>query len=166
VSSEGPARGSEFTLRLPTVAAPKAEGSAPVESATPRMRILVVDDHMDSAAALAELLGAWGHDARAITDATNAIDLASQLSPDLVLLDLAMPGRNGYEIARELRRRPETRRTVLVALTGFADAEARARTREAGFDHHFSKPIQVAALQELLRSLTTQRRDGSVTAPR
>jgi two-component system CheB/CheR fusion protein len=156
-TSEGPERGSEFTLRLPISVLPMASPTTEPEPNVNRMRTLVVDDHMDSASALAELLTAWGHDARAITDGANAADLALQLRPDLILLDLAMPGRDGYEIARELRRRPETRHAVLVALSGFADPQARARTRDAGFDHHFSKPIQVSALRELLATVATKR---------
>jgi two-component system CheB/CheR fusion protein len=162
--SEGPLRGSEFVLQLPLALAGPSENGGRADQTSQRIRILVVDDHMDSAEALTELLSMWGHDARATSDGAEALELASQLRPDLVLLDLAMPGMDGFQIARELRRRPETRRAVLVALTGFADVRARARSREAGFDHHFPKPIQAPALREFLASLASRRASSEITA--
>jgi CheY-like chemotaxis protein len=128
----------------------KAEAGA-AGAASPPIRVLVVDDNVDSARTLGTLLGRLGHHVRIAHDGKSALDAAREHAPHLVLLDLSMPGIDGFTVARRLR---DERRTAvpprLVALTGFGNDDARRRTREAGFDDHLVKPVDLPALQELL----------------
>ncbi|HEX6202987.1 MAG TPA: PAS domain S-box protein [Thermoanaerobaculia bacterium] len=159
-TSEGPGRGSVFTVRLPLTAAPARPAAADAQpdpaasawrgSGRP-LRVLIADDNRDAADALRELLEVLGHRARAVYGGEEAIAAAAELDPQVVLLDLGMPGVDGYETARRLRERGEGRRTpVLVALTGWGQEEDRRRTREAGFDHHLVKPADLQDLRRLL----------------
>jgi PAS domain S-box-containing protein len=157
--SAGPGQGSEFVVRLPLAAGAPAE--APVAGApavppgpAPRgRRILLVDDNRDSADSLAMLLQLLGHDVRTAYDGRQALVVAGAYQPDLVLLDIGLPGLNGYEVAAQLRAMFGTGRMVLVALTGYGSQEDRRQTREAGFDDHLVKPVDLDALRELLASL-------------
>ena len=110
-------------------------------------RVLVVDDNEDSALSLSLLLQARGHDVRVAHDGPSAIAIAHDSRPDVVLLDLGLPGMDGCEVARRLRGQPATQLALLVAVTGHAHDEARVKVRAAGFDHHLVKPV---ALPELL----------------
>ncbi len=157
--SEGPGRGSEFVVRLPLLAeadtaadggAPRA--AAPAARGAPR-RILVVDDNRDSADTLATLLRLVGNDVRTAHDGRQALEVAAAYQPDLVLLDIGLPGLNGYEVAWQLRTEPGYGRAVLVALTGYGGEEDRRRSLAAGFDDHMVKPVDFDALQTLLGSL-------------
>ena len=117
------------------------------------LRVLVVDDNHDAADTLAMLLEMMGHDVKTANDGLEAIKVAKSELPQVVLLDIGMPGMNGYDVARKLREQPETRGVVLVAMTGWGQDEDRARSKEAGFDHHLVKPVEPSVLSTLLAQL-------------
>ena len=154
VHSPGPAGGSEFTVWLPVVAnrEPVSPSSAvPAEPNRPTpLRVLVVDDNADAAESIGILLGTMGHEVRVAHDGANALDLAPGYRPDVVILDIGMPGMDGYEVARRLRQRPEVGGAFLVAVTGFGQEEDRRRAMEAGFDRHLTKPTDVQELKGIL----------------
>jgi PAS domain S-box-containing protein len=153
VHSAGRDQGSEFTVRLPAVVGLLSEPVTPIGGARfelDKRRILVVDDNETAANVLAMLLKALGNEVRTAFDGLTAIDLAEQFRPDIVLLDIGMPKLNGYETARRIRAQPWGRDMVLAALTGWGQEEDKRRTREAGFDHHFVKPVEPDVLQKLL----------------
>ncbi|MGZ5181918.1 MAG: hybrid sensor histidine kinase/response regulator [Ramlibacter sp.] len=154
VASEGPGKGSEFTLRIPLVEAPQA---APASHEEPgrvdAKRILVVDDNHDAAETLSMLLEDLGAEVRVARDGLQALELYPQFAPSAVLLDIGMPGMDGYAVARTLRARYPDHRTPLIALTGWGQEQDRTRAREAGFDHHIVKPAELRALQALIASL-------------
>jgi PAS domain S-box-containing protein len=155
--SEGPGRGSEFTVRLPLIAIEKrrAEGGIRPVSEGPSRRILVVDDNVDSAESLAVILRLSGHEVRTAHDGPSAINLAATFMPDVALLDIGMPGLNGHDTGRRVRELQGLEKIVLIAVTGFGQGEDRQRTAEAGFHTHLVKPVDPAALQEVLASLVT-----------
>jgi two-component system CheB/CheR fusion protein len=115
--------------------------------------VLVVDDNRDSAESLAGLIAILGHEVEQAHDGRAALEAALRCTPDLVLLDLGMPGMSGYEVARRLRADGGTAATVLIALTGYGTDKDRQATREAGFDGHLVKPIDFHALEAILASL-------------
>jgi two-component system CheB/CheR fusion protein len=155
VKSGGAGQGSEFTLRLPLAPAASRpiggdedfEAAAP--AAAPR-RVLVVDDNVDAAESLAILLRLKGHEAHCAHDGPSALALAAAVRPELILLDIGMPGMDGYQVACELRSGGLLGNAVLVAVTGYGQEEDRVRSRAAGFDEHFVKPLSPHALRELL----------------
>lgn len=155
--SDGAGYGSELVVRLPPLAAPceAPDGAArrPDESeeSGPR-RVLVIDDDRDAAESMTVLLELWGHEVRIAYSGQEAVDMASAQAPDAVLLDIGLPGMNGYEVARRLRALPGCAKVMLVAVTGYGQEEDRRRSRESGFDHHLTKPVEPAALQGLLAS--------------
>jgi signal transduction histidine kinase/CheY-like chemotaxis protein len=161
-SSDGAGKGAEFVVRLPLAAEPALAVPAPAARAGPSRagtqarRVLVVDDNRDSAESLAALLGLLGHDVRQAYDGQGGLDLARSWVPDLVLLDLGMPGMNGHEVARRLRAEARLLDTTLVALTGYGSAEDRRASREAGFDWHLVKPIDFEALEGIFASVPPQ----------
>ena len=116
-------------------------------------RVLVVDDNVDAAESRATLLELEGHDTRVAHDGDAAIALAREFQPEIVFLDIGMPGKDGYEVARALRGKPETQQAVLVALTGWGAKDDRARSRSAGFDYHLTKPAGLAAVEDLLSKM-------------
>ena len=152
--SQGLGRGSEFVVHLPAIEPPSVR-AAPAASRTPEMqgarRILVVDDNRDSAEGLALLLKFGGHDVQVAFDGDSAIELAAKQRSSVVFLDLGLPGKDGFVIARQLRELPETAGATIVALTGYGSDEDRKRTREAGFDHHLVKPASHAAIDRIVR---------------
>ena len=118
-----------------------------------RRRILLVDDLVEVAEDMASLLReAFGHEVRTAHDGPSALQLAAEYRPELVLLDIGLPGMNGYELARRLRQQPGLGDVVLVALTGWGQEEDQRRSREAGFDAHLVKPVERSALTALLAS--------------
>jgi signal transduction histidine kinase/CheY-like chemotaxis protein len=158
-ASSGPGRGSTFTLRLPRATSPlrlpvTPESTSPV---APR-RVLLVEDNVDGARSLAEVLSLAGHDVHVAADGPSGLDAARQLLPDAVVLDLGLPGLDGYEVARRLRSDPSFSGTLLVALSGWAGREERARALEAGIDHHLVKPFPAGRLSELLGTATPRPR--------
>ncbi|HEX2644249.1 MAG TPA: ATP-binding protein [Thermoanaerobaculia bacterium] len=155
-ASDGPGHGSRFTLRLPLRAAPAAvASSSPAgldEVGDNGRRILLVEDNPDAAESLGELLRIWGHEVRIAYEGLGALDQARVETPDIVLLDIGLPGMDGYEVARALRSQPGLERTRLIALTGYGQDADRHRSSQAGFDHHFVKPVDIQALRLLLAS--------------
>ncbi|HTN83934.1 MAG TPA: GAF domain-containing protein [Sorangium sp.] len=158
--SEGPGQGSTFTVRLPlaAVALAAAEGPASrprssgpaTRDATAALRVLVVDDNVDGAESLALLLRMSGHRTRAVHTGPEALTAARELGADVVFLDIGLPGMDGYEVARRLRADPGFAGLVLVALTGWGTEDDRRRAREAGFDHHLTKPVDAADVRRLV----------------
>jgi CheY-like chemotaxis protein len=156
--SDGPGTGSEFTIRLPLAASAGVDGTgpAPLEGDLARTRVLVVDDNHDAGDSLGSILELLGAEVRVVRDGAEALDLFGPYRPSVVLLDIGMPGMNGYDVAREIRSRFADRPAVLVALTGWGQEDDRRRAREAGFDHHLVKPAEIESLQQLLSSLETK----------
>lgn len=150
--SDGPGTGSEFVVRLPTISPPQTSTPAERNGHASRgsRRVLVVDDNRDSADTLAMVLQLLGHEVQAVHDGPSALVAVSGFRPDVVLLDIGMPGMNGFEVAKRLRDRPETAGLRLVALTGYGQEEDRRRTQEAGFDAHLVKPASPEELAPIL----------------
>lgn len=157
--SEGLGKGSEFIVRLPLAKGQESDPLAelhPVEPAAPlsaRCRVMVVDDNVDACDSLAMLLRLQGHEVHVANTGVAALKLVEQHRPQLMFLDLGMPGMDGYEVARKLRQHLSRAELVLVALTGWGAPEDRRRTADAGFDHHLVKPIEPSAMEELLARL-------------
>jgi PAS domain S-box-containing protein len=153
--SAGVGEGSEFTVRLPLAAAAQATQPAPPpeDASLARTRVLVVDDNHDAGDSLGQVLGILGAEVRVARDGLEALAAFASYQPSVVLLDIGMPGMNGYEVARTIRTRFPHRPASLVALTGWGQDDDRRRAREAGFDHHLVKPAELSALQKLLGSL-------------
>ncbi len=123
----------------------------PMETAT-RRRVLVVDDNTDHAESLSFLLKLMGHDTRLAHDGEAALQVAAEFEPDVALIDIGLPRLNGYEVARRLRAEPRLRSAVLVAQTGWGQESDRARSQEAGFDHHLIKPVAPEVLADIIDS--------------
>jgi len=163
--SEGPGKGAEFVVRLPLLAqAPRVAGQGDKNGKSrregaqgPRHRVLVVDDNVDAARTLSEMAALWQHDVRVAHNGVEALETARNYRPDVVLLDIGLPGMSGYQVAQELRRQSEFATTTLIAITGYGQEEDRRRSREAGFNHHLVKPVTPDALEELLAVPATAR---------
>jgi DNA-binding response OmpR family regulator len=154
VRSEGDGRGSEFEVRLPRVDVSPSGPLEPVESrGADHRRILIVEDNVDSAKSLAMLLELSGHAVHTAHDGNQGLALADTLRPDLVLLDIGLPGLNGYEVCRRIRQTAWGKDLMIVALTGWGQEEDRARSRQAGFSAHLVKPVDVSALVGMLATL-------------
>ena len=156
-ASEGPGRGSEFVVRLPLSAASAAEADSSSGRASgldKLQRVLVVDDNRDAADTLGAMLQMMGVDARVAYDGKAALEALEVFRPAVVLLDLGMPGMDGYAVARSIRQRADLRDIRLVALTGWGQERDRASTRQAGFDHHLIKPVDMDAMLAVLERLT------------
>jgi len=151
--SAGVDRGSEFIVRLPAAQEAPASAATAAEplSPTPR-KVLVIDDNSDAANALRLLLENDGHNVRVAHDGVSGLALAREYRPEYLLLDIGLPRLNGYDIAASVRGDPELKHTTIVAITGYGQVHDRARTAAVGFDHHLTKPIEFAALQELFRA--------------
>ena len=151
--SDGPGQGSEFVVRLPII----SEQMAPTTRAAHcnaaglmvQHRILVVDDNWDAANSLGMLLKCMGADVEVADNGETCLQMVQTYRPTYILLDIGMPGMDGYEVARRTRQLPEGSNIVLIALTGWGQAEDRRRTKEAGFDHHLVKPVDLDLLQSL-----------------
>jgi CheY-like chemotaxis protein len=156
--SNGPNEGSEFVVYLPALVAeelsplppPSQEQSRPTR--VPRRRVLIVDDNADAARSLAMLMEIGGHEARVCYDGQTALEEADKFLPEVVLLDIGLPGLDGLEVARRLRAMELSPRPLLVALTGYGQADDVRRSHEAGFDHHLVKPADPQTLTGLLAS--------------
>jgi signal transduction histidine kinase len=152
--SEGPGKGSEFVVRLPQETSSRAAVPSAAQAASPMIRaptrILVVDDNRDAADSLGTLLAILGADVRVEHDGPAALDVFSAYHPEVVFLDVGMPGMDGYEVARRIRQRPEAQDVRLIALTGWGQEQDRRNSVAAGFDHHLIKPADIAALHALL----------------
>lgn len=168
--SEGPGLGSEFVVRLPLASeqvSPRLEGGAPAKSGKPPVagaafvggRVLVVDDNRDSADTLVELGELWGYEVRAEYDGPRALAAALEYRPDLVILDIGLPGMSGYDVARRLREEESLDGVRLIAFTGYGRSEDQERALEAGFDRHMAKPVDPRVLEKLLAELLQSPRD-------
>jgi CheY-like chemotaxis protein/two-component sensor histidine kinase len=153
--SEGPGRGARFTVRLPLAKGPiTATATTPLPAAQIRgQRVLVVDDNADAAASLALLLKMEDCEVCTAADGEEAIEQARTFGPQIIFMDLAMPRLGGLEAAQRIRALPRGRQVRIVALTGWGQEADRRRTREAGMDHHLTKPVSLDALRSVLRSL-------------
>jgi CheY-like chemotaxis protein len=153
-TSEGLGKGSEFIVRLPIL----AERTSPLPAeATPDEqvrhhphRILVVDDNEDSATSLATLLELTGHETHTANDGLAALAVADRVRPNVILLDIGLPHKNGYEVCREIRRESWGKGVLMIAITGWGQEEDRLESRNAGFDQHLTKPIDFGVLNQLL----------------
>ena len=149
--SEGVNRGSEFVVRLPLAAAAGDIAATGRPALVPtRRRVLIADDNADAAQTLALLLTTLGQDVTIVHDGAAALERAAWLRPDVIVLDIGMPGMNGYEVARRLRAEPWGRRPLVVAMTGWGQEDDRRRSKDAGFDQHMVKPVTLDALCRLL----------------
>ena len=161
--SEGVGKGSEFVVRLPLLEEPrtverkpklrrqpldKPDGVSPWQVVS--RRIMVVDDNEDLATFLRELLELWGHAVCVAHDGPSAIEQALAFQPEVALLDIGLPGMNGYQLARLMRTQPELKGTMLVALTGYGENADRILTEQAGFNRHLTKPVELDTLRSLL----------------
>ena len=156
--SEGPDRGCRFVVRMPLIRhparAPRLDGGHELAAEeTDGLRVLVVDDNVDSAASLSQVMQILGYPVAVAHDGVEAVDAAAHWRPAVALLDIGMPRMSGLEAARAIRALPGGDRIWLIALSGWGQNEDRRKSREAGFDHHFVKPVDVEALVELMRKL-------------
>ena len=148
--SAGTGRGSTFSMTLPRCLPPAGQhADSLVHPVTPR-RILIIDDNIDGATALAQILSMDGHECEAVYSAQEGLERAAVYRPDVVLLDIGLPLIDGYEVVRRMRQTPQLNETRIFALTGYGQAEDRERALAAGFDDHFSKPVDFARLQKRL----------------
>lgn len=153
VQSAGLGQGSEFLVKIPLAPSKKARepvGAEPAPQAEGGKRILVVEDSPDIAETMSLLLEEAGHQVTSVRDGPSALEKAEQMDPDLVLLDIGLPGMDGYEVARRMRENPHTRHSVLAALTGYGQASDRQLTEAAGFNAHFVKPVDFDVLKNFI----------------
>ena len=152
--SDGPGKGSEFTVTLPAVSETVSEQSRPAAKPDPttsrRARILVVDDNEDLARGLARLLELHGHAVQIAFDGPAGLSLARKWHPEFILLDIGLPGMDGYQVTAHLRQDDDTKNAVIIAISGYGQEEDRNRSRQAGFDHHLVKPISSSDLIKVL----------------
>jgi CheY-like chemotaxis protein len=155
-SSEGKDKGSEFTVRLPLsdiTADGKSGQSTKVTSTPHELRVLVVDDNQDAAEVLCMLLQSMGVDVKAVDSGAVALATIPHYLPDVVLMDIGMPGMDGNEVARRIRAQPQFNNIKLIALTGWGQEKDRQLSHESGFDHHLTKPVNFKVLTELIASI-------------
>ncbi len=165
--SEGPGKGSEFVIRLPVLSNDGTRDPVPLAQQEGvdgrKLQVLVVDDNQDAADSLTALLELDGFDARAVYDGASAIAAVEAQAPDMIIMDLGMPGMDGYETARAIRQIAGAERILLLALTGWGQGDARRRTAEAGFDHHLVKPVE---LEQIVRLAGARHNRDQVQAAR
>ena len=159
--SEGVGMGSEFTAHLPVIADSLPEPASQRtrdegHAGAATRRVLIADDVRDSADSLAMVLRMMGHEAHTAYDGEEAMILAAEVQPEVVILDIGMPKRNGFEACRFIREQPWGAAMTLIAMTGWGREDDRRRTEEAGFDHHLVKPVAPDALLALLSSLSVR----------
>lgn len=153
--SDGLGKGTQFIVRLPLAEQLPEPATivTPVSSRRSSRRILIVDDNADSARTMAMLQRLRGHETRIADSGPAALEAAADFVPGIVLLDIGLPGMDGYEVAKKLREIPSTRDAFLIALTGYGSEEHRARTREAGFNEHLVKPANLEVLRTWIEGL-------------
>jgi CheY-like chemotaxis protein len=154
--SEGLGKGAEFSVRLPILVetAPHEDGPQGEHVVPPSsLRILIVDDNRDSADSLAMLLRSMGNDTRTAYDGEEGVEVAAEFRPNVMLLDIGLPKRNGYEACRWIRQRPWGTEIVLIDVTGWGQEEDRRLSQEAGFDNHLVKPVDPQELIKLLAGI-------------
>jgi CheY-like chemotaxis protein len=161
--SGGLGEGSTFTIALPRGAMsgdPElvTEPSDRTAQAAGSLNVMIVDDNIDAARSLAELLRASSHQVSVVEDAQSALSSKDKDHTQLFVLDIGLPGMDGYELARQLRSDPATANSTLVALTGYGQAHDRVLSKAAGFDHHLVKPADMAYVEEIIKKIERQRR--------
>jgi PAS domain S-box-containing protein len=160
VSSAGIGSGAEFTIRLPTSPAIASDDNAELVrpasrvSSGPSARVLIVEDNPDAAESLVMILQLLGHHVRVVRDGTHALEAARSNMPDVMLVDIGLPGIDGYEVAAAIRNDSTLRHIVLVAITGYGRAEDKDRAMAAGFDYHLTKPVDLGTIDELVGRVT------------
>ena len=151
-------QGSEFVVRLPVVSAPQPQAASPptktAQPTGPSLRVMVVDDNVDTVTTLALLVQESGHDVRTGYDGSSVLEVALDYRPNVVLLDIGLPGLNGFEVAKQLRQQPALQNVVLVAMTGYGQESDRQRSQEAGFDHHLVKPGDFGKVLQILATVS------------
>jgi two-component system CheB/CheR fusion protein len=156
--SDGPGLGSELVLRLPLCKETPAEAPTPKRrSAGSGRRVLVVDDNVDAVNSMVMLLRVQGHAVESAFDGRSALMAAEAFEPEVVLLDIGLPDMTGYDVARELRSRPRLREAALIAVTGYGQPADRRRSREAGIDHHLTKPVDPSWIGPAIETWTAGR---------
>jgi len=158
-ASEGPQRGSTFTVRLPRSAPPELVNRPDDELSVPSRSVLIVDDNVDAADSLAELLKCRGHDVETAYSASAALESLERRCPEFVLLDIGLPKIDGYQLAGRMRAELRMQSTRLIAVTGYGQAEDRQRAHEAGFNDHLVKPVDLAALDRVLAGVSALARN-------
>ena len=157
-------RGSMFIVRLPMESDEWRAASGKLEqlghttpdslsSLVPQLRVLVVDDSEDTVYGFSLLLKASGHDVRTAHDGLTAVQVATDFRPELIFLDIGLPGLNGYQVAKRIRQNPDLKHVILVALTGYGQESDRETSRQAGFNHHLVKPARFEQLQKILATV-------------
>jgi CheY-like chemotaxis protein/anti-sigma regulatory factor (Ser/Thr protein kinase) len=163
--SEGPGTGTVFCVRLPLAAVASTGAAAAAGPARQqddgRLRVLVVEDNPDVAATTADALELFGYEVRIEVDADAGLRAVVESPPDVALLDIGLPGRSGYDLARDIRARLPRDAVRLVAVTGYGQPEDRARSAEAGFDAHLVKPVELDELREVIERLAFQGAPGA-----
>jgi CheY-like chemotaxis protein len=153
-ASPGVGKGSTFTIRVPqaTSVAVESRTEEPRSGAAPqqRRRVLIADDNVDAADTLSMMLQLKGHDVRVVHEGQQAVRVAAEFQPHVVLLDIGMPELDGYEACQKIREQHSTTRPVIVAVTGWGHDQDKQRSQEAGFDAHLTKPIEPGALERFL----------------
>jgi CheY-like chemotaxis protein/anti-sigma regulatory factor (Ser/Thr protein kinase) len=157
-SSDGLACGSKFVVRIPALSTmPLAPESPPLQAlqceSNSGFRVLVVDDNLDNAASLAQVLEILGYETHVENDGLSAVAAAQSFLPRAVFLDIGLPKLNGREVARRIRKQEAGREMLLVALSGWGQDDDRRKSKEAGFDYHFVKPVALDTLTELLKNI-------------
>jgi signal transduction histidine kinase len=150
--SQGPGSGSEFVVRLPASSQAQAAPGAPTTPAEPtlkRRRVLIADDNIDAGESLAMLLRLDGHEVELASNGSQAVELFDRMRPEIAILDIGMPGLNGYQVAQRIRQKVQ-KAVTLIAVTGWGQEADKARAAESGFDHHFTKPVEPAVLSALV----------------
>jgi CheY-like chemotaxis protein/anti-sigma regulatory factor (Ser/Thr protein kinase) len=151
--SAGMGQGAMFRVTLPAVSAVQAPGVVPVEVTSPQVygrRVLVVDDNADAAESTAAFLRLEGHEVKTVLDGNEALASVRVFAPHVIVLDIGLPGIDGYAVARRLREQGDTSHALLIAMTGYGGKEDRERAVEAGFDYHFVKPTDPRQIQQAI----------------
>ena len=157
--SDGPGTGSTFIIRMPVVLEPRV-AIQQVEAApatTPATRVLIADDNVDAAEMLAAFVGIKGATAYIANDGAEAVRIGADVRPDLILLDIGMPGMDGYEACRQLRASPFSSGAFIVALTGWGQDQDKQRARQSGFDAHLTKPADLDVVAKMLAQVSRGR---------
>jgi signal transduction histidine kinase len=169
-ASDGPGRGATFTVALPCIAAVEPQRQVPQplskSSEVYGRRVLVVDDNVDAAESTAAFLRLEGHEVKAVHDGLQALASLKVFDPHVVVLDIGLPGLDGYAVARQLRSRGDTSHVLMIALTGYGQKEDRAKAAEAGFDYHFVKPADPRDIQAAIERGRNTAGDSALEAHR
>ncbi|MCW8193169.1 response regulator [Proteobacteria bacterium 005FR1] len=159
LQSEGEGKGAEFTVKLP-LAPKEVLLEKPVRAHSDphpgKKRILIVEDNCSIAETLKELLEALGNDVSVVDNGIDALRETERFSPEVALIDIGLPGMDGYEVARQLRQNPRTRSSILAAISGYCQTSDRELAKAAGFNEHFAKPVEFASLVEFIESSTSR----------